>query len=504
MEQHDLFPSSTSSPASGDSPLPSSPLWPTPTAQEDQKSPEAHMAMKARMKGGPRHTITSVTVMVKALEGSAPSASARSTPTPLPSLPTDGPTCPTSAPFSTSREIASLSEQVESRLKFLLRVSRASRSPSPENALAQLTNATSGPTLPKPFATLELESACLKTSPDYSRCRPQDVYAAGIIDGEGYIGIGKFTKRQPTIYQAKVEVTLSEKALQIIRWLKTEFGGNVYKKPDPKRPENASCYRWSIVGESAANFLSQISPALLLKQRQAEVVISLLKMMGPMPTSGRGRRWTQEMSEAGETHYQEIRRLNAKGPMQESVWATDQLRLDGSLETFSETFPRSGMLVSGRLYQLPPLALPTDAIESGSSASMSWPTVRASEHKDTGPNGSKSQRHMLARSYLCALVNEEEYSGPPPIPSGPLDPVSGSTDGSRRESWATPRSGKVTSEDEDVWRARQAKGDVATMPLTVQVGTGKLNPSWVETLMAFPIGWTQLPAKFVKPKRGTP
>ena len=40
--------------------------WPTPCAQEDQKSPEAHMAMKRRMKGGPRNTITSLTVLVKA------------------------------------------------------------------------------------------------------------------------------------------------------------------------------------------------------------------------------------------------------------------------------------------------------------------------------------------------------------------------------------------------------------------------------------------------------
>ncbi len=40
-------------------------LWPTPVAQDDNKSPEAHMAMKARMKGGPRQTCTSLQVMVK-------------------------------------------------------------------------------------------------------------------------------------------------------------------------------------------------------------------------------------------------------------------------------------------------------------------------------------------------------------------------------------------------------------------------------------------------------
>jgi hypothetical protein len=35
--------------------------------------------------------------------------------------------------------------------------------------------------------------------------------------------------------------------------------------------------------------------------------------------------------------------------------------------------------------------------------------------------------------------------------------------------WATPRSGKTTDENPETWAARQAKGDVATMPLTAQV-----------------------------------
>jgi hypothetical protein len=120
------------------------------------------------------------------------------------------------------------------------------------------------------------------------------------------------------------------------------------------------------------------------------------------------------------------------------------------------------------------------------------------------------------------------------------------------QNWATPRAGKTTDENPETWAKRQAKGDVATMPLTAQVkawatpkasdpqhaglnmrdsagnyalpaqvtkawGTprcsmaqdkqedsgrhrldeqaqhntsGKLNPRWVETLMGLPIGWT--------------
>ncbi len=40
-------------------------MWMTPVANDDNKTPEAHMAMKARMKGGPRNTVTSLQVRSK-------------------------------------------------------------------------------------------------------------------------------------------------------------------------------------------------------------------------------------------------------------------------------------------------------------------------------------------------------------------------------------------------------------------------------------------------------
>lgn len=40
--------------------------WPTPVANDDNKSVEAHLAMKARLPGGARKTITSLNVLVKA------------------------------------------------------------------------------------------------------------------------------------------------------------------------------------------------------------------------------------------------------------------------------------------------------------------------------------------------------------------------------------------------------------------------------------------------------
>ena len=46
-------------------------LWPTPVANDDNKSPEAHMRMKSNMKGGPRKKPTSLNVVVKGVEQGA-------------------------------------------------------------------------------------------------------------------------------------------------------------------------------------------------------------------------------------------------------------------------------------------------------------------------------------------------------------------------------------------------------------------------------------------------
>ena len=57
-----------------------------------------------------------------------------------------------------------------------------------------------------------------------------------------------------------------------------------------------------------------------------------------------------------------------------------------------------------------------------------WPTPRKSDYKGTGPMGSKSHKHMSDRDYLCAKVIVDADSGPGPVAentktSGSLDPA---------------------------------------------------------------------------------
>lgn len=66
MRNGSVFPQQQQAPAIFAGASSSSPgLLPTPTAHDDGRSPEAHLAMKARMPGGPRQTITSLSVLAR-------------------------------------------------------------------------------------------------------------------------------------------------------------------------------------------------------------------------------------------------------------------------------------------------------------------------------------------------------------------------------------------------------------------------------------------------------
>jgi hypothetical protein len=77
---------------------------------------------------------------------------------------------------------------------------------------------------------------------------------------------------------------------------------------------------------------------------------------------------------------------------------------------------------------------------------------------------------------------------------GQAAPANPSTDGSRLESWATPRANKVHPEITEDNRDHLANRNKSNLEEEIAghcgKATGKLNPRWVEALMGLPIGWT--------------
>ncbi len=159
------------------------------------------------------------------------------------------------------------------------------------------------------------------------------------------------------------------------------------------------------------------------------------------------------------------------------------------LSEYSGTFPRSGMMRSGTVYQLPNLARTTTEIGSGY-----WPTPRAQERaeKSLPPSrvndpGKCTLSQAMHHPYWNA---SKKRIGQPGHPKEAL-----------REAvfWPTPNASdnrdRGCMEDESVKRRLRIGKQVGLSTVVKETRqSGTLNPMWVEWLMGFPLGHTDLNA----------
>ena len=147
-----------------------------------------------------------------------------------------------------------------------------------------------------------------------------------------------------------------------------------------------------------------------------------------------------------------------------SSWKTPQCSLLGDYTEFSETWPRWGLMRDGVSYQRQTLVRPTSETEFGLSLNIPpppriWPTPTAHMSKETNA----PSEHNRNTPTLTAQVN-----------------------------WPTPRSCSAmaaTLTDQGDRFPNLETVMAHSDPTTVG---GKLNPMWVEWLMGWPLGWTDL------------
>jgi hypothetical protein len=190
--------------------------------------------------------------------------------------------------------------------------------------------------------------------------------------------------------------------------------------------------------------------------------------------------------------------LNPDGSWRKTCQGYSQVTLDGSLEVFSETWPRAGMTRNGIAYRLVPSALLTGEIASGS-----WPTPCAEDAKNVPyQKGDHGKRYPMllgavdpVRMWPTASARDwKDSPGMATTGTNPDGSTRQRTDQLARAVYSSPtvRDANTLAK---VMRGRgsSAKGNELIQPLPVQVG-GTLNPTWVEWLMGYPLGWTALKA----------
>lgn len=187
-------------------------------------------------------------------------------------------------------------------------------------------------------------------------------------------------------------------------------------------------------------------------------------------------------------------------------WKTSQLCLVEGLETFSEPWPRSGMMRSGTAYQLAPLAPLTDEIASGY-----WPTptvvytredwtperIAARQAEVKAETLAKGKHHtgngfglnlaQAVRMWPTPRANDAEKRGN----INPEDKRSGLVSAVLR--FPTPtRSMHKGSSAGAMTRSSGASRLNDRLDYAVEQGNikiGRLNPLWVAWLMGFPTEW---------------
>lgn len=159
------------------------------------------------------------------------------------------------------------------------------------------------------------------------------------------------------------------------------------------------------------------------------------------------------------------------------LWKTSERLLFEDSTPCLDRLPKSGMMRSGKIYAPPMSERPTVGKESGL-----LPTPRSAEAEHSGR---KAMNHG-GQTGLAEAVNNWPTPRTSDADRGGRGDLIQAVRGNQNKHYATP-----TSRDWRSGKASKATMERNSRPLSEQVG-GQLNPTWVEWLMGYPLGWTDL------------
>ncbi len=94
-------------------------------------------------------------------------------------------------------------------------------------------------------------------------------WAAGIVDGEGYVTRRKNTRGSKT--QPFVRVENTDK--RILDNLAKHYGGSIRLAKRKNRPNSKPCFYWQLCNKKCISFLAEIEPYLVSRKERAQNII---------------------------------------------------------------------------------------------------------------------------------------------------------------------------------------------------------------------------------------
>jgi hypothetical protein len=143
-------------------------------------------------------------------------------------------------------------------------------------------------------------------------------YMAGILDGEGWIGLCKINpnaKRKNPYYYIRIEVSNTHEAL--LYWLQETTGVGFVKSREQHGLGKRQMFVWTIASKQAYQFLTDIIPYMIVKQKLAEICIDFYTEMREQISQRARSKESRtsplsipEFSERREYYYQKAKEFN--------------------------------------------------------------------------------------------------------------------------------------------------------------------------------------------------
>lgn len=177
------------------------------------------------------------------------------------------------------------------------------------------------------------------------------------------------------------------------------------------------------------------------------------------------------------------KRLLARWDSISLSWKTWQLSLGGDYQEYSETLPKQGMMLSGNVYEL---AILEHHIDENESSLWRTPCARDNHPSGTGyqPGRTIQLAHQVQTMWPTPAAQDSKNATLPPS-QRERDTLPGARLRQAPGLWRTPQA----DENGSIKSPEERKGHNLSLSNQIQ---GSLNPSWVETLMGLPIGWTDI------------
>ena len=157
-------------------------------------------------------------------------------------------------------------------------------------------------------------------------------YLAGIIDGEGTIGVYKLAQGRRFDYFQQISVGNTE--VLLIYWLVDNFGGRIPKIRKGKGNRKDS-YVWALYGSNSYKLIKKVMSHLLLKQEQADNAMELWEKVSKF-VYNRNKPRPLYKTKLAEELYQRNKLLNMRGRVVEESDLIEEPKLVRKVTTLEE------------------------------------------------------------------------------------------------------------------------------------------------------------------------